>query len=138
MFRPIATATTSIGTLIAATYQIQFTRQRMMRRPSRAKPGKPSAIATPTIADTRGANARKLPNGSVDHAIKYERTKKITSSRRRTKARKPFVGVVAELPVTSTVRLVGVAAASPETGSFGLFCTMPAPGVVVTLPKFYG
>ena len=39
-------------------------------------------------------------NGSVDQAIKYERTKKITSSRRRTKARKPFVGVVAELPGT--------------------------------------
>jgi hypothetical protein len=53
MFKPIATATTSIGRLIAATYQTQFTRQRMMRRPSRARPGKPSAIAT--IADTMGA-----------------------------------------------------------------------------------
>jgi hypothetical protein len=50
-----------------------------------------------------GAKARKLPNGSVDQAIKYERTKKITSSRRRTKARKPFVGVAAELPVTLMV-----------------------------------
>ena len=31
--------------------------------------------------------------------------------------------------------LVLVPAASPETGSFGSFCTMPAPGVVITLPK---
>ena len=56
--------------------------------------------------DCRHDEVRKpgsLPNGSVDQAIKYERTKKITSSRRRTKVRKPFVGVAAALPVTSTV-----------------------------------
>jgi hypothetical protein len=29
-----------------------------------------------TIADKMGAKARKLPNGSVDQAIKYERTKR--------------------------------------------------------------
>jgi hypothetical protein len=125
MFRPIDTAWTSSGRPIAAAYQIQFTRHRMTRRPSRASPGKPSVIKTTTIADTRGPKARKPPNGSVDQAITYERTKKITNSRRRTKARKPFVGGAAELPLTSPVWLVGVTAASPETGSHGSFCTMP-------------
>jgi hypothetical protein len=57
-----------------------------------------------------GAKARKPPNGSVDQAIKYERRKKITNSRRRTKARNPFVAVAAELPLTSPVWLVGVTA----------------------------
>src|SRR5215217_849463 len=134
MFRPIPTAWTSNGRPIAAAYQIQFTRQRMMRRPSRASPGKPSATRTTTIADTSGEKARKVPNGSVDQAIRYVRAKKITSSRRRTKARNPFVGAVAELPVTSTFWTVGVPDAPSEVGSFGSFCTMrvfmPAPRLV--------
>jgi hypothetical protein len=70
MFRLIDTAWTSSGRPIAAAYQIQFTRHRMTRRPSRARPCQPSAIATTTIADTMGAKARKLPNGSVDQAIR--------------------------------------------------------------------
>jgi len=141
MFRPIATAWTSSGRPMAAAYQIQFTRQRMTRRPRRANPGKPSAIETTTIADTSGEKARKLPNGTVDQAIRYERTKKITSSRRRTKARKPFVEVVAELPVTSAVWPLSLPAASPETGSFGSFCTMrvfmPAPQGSLRSTKFH-
>ena len=52
----------------------------MTRRPSVASPGKPSAIKTTTIADTSGAMAKKVPNGSVDQAIRYESAKKITSS----------------------------------------------------------
>jgi hypothetical protein len=76
------------------------------------------------IADTSGEKAQKLPNGSIDQAIRYVRAKKITSSRRRTKARNPFVAVAAEPPVPSSVCLVGVTDAWPETGSFGSFCTM--------------
>ncbi len=55
------------------------------------------------IADTSGEKAKKLPNGSVDQAIRYVRAKKITNSRRRTKVRNPFAGAAAELPVTSAV-----------------------------------
>jgi hypothetical protein len=81
-------------------------------------------METTTIADISGEKARKLPNGSVDQAIRYDSTKKITNSRRRTKARNPFVGAVAEFPFTSTVWIVGVPDASPEAGSFGSFCSM--------------
>jgi hypothetical protein len=52
----------------------------MTRRPSRASLGKPSAVKTTTIADTSGAMAKKVPNGSVDQAIRYESAKKISSS----------------------------------------------------------
>jgi hypothetical protein len=86
------------------------------------------------IAESSGEKARKLPHGSVDQAIKYEMAKKITNSRRRTKARNPFVGAVAELPVTSTVWTVGIPDAPSEVGSFGSFWTMrvfmPAPRLV--------
>jgi hypothetical protein len=37
-------------------------------------------MATTMRAENSGENARKLPNGRVDHAIRYERAKKITSS----------------------------------------------------------
>ena len=70
MFRPIATAWTSSGRPMAAAYQIQFTRQRMRRRPSRASPGKPSAIRTTTTADTMRCEGQEVPNGSVDQAIR--------------------------------------------------------------------
>src|SRR4051812_32591767 len=89
-------------------------------------------MLTTMMADNSGDKARKLPHGSVDHAIRYESAKKITSSRRRTKARKPFVGTVADLPVISTVWIVGVPEASPGAGSFGSFCTMR---VFMTAPR---
>jgi hypothetical protein len=37
-------------------------------------------METTISAAKSGAKARKLPNGIVDHAIRYERAKKITSS----------------------------------------------------------
>src|SRR5215211_1729627 len=139
MLRPIPTAWTNSGRPIAATYQIQFTRHRMRRLPSRARPGKPSAIITTTIADTIGAKARKDPNGRADQPIRYERTKKTNNSRRRTKARNPFVGAVAKAPFTSAAWIVGVPDTSPEAGSFGSFCTMrvfmSAPHLVDTQHK---
>jgi hypothetical protein len=76
------------------------------------------------IADKSGEKARKLPNGTVDQAMRYVRAKKITNSRRRTKVRNPLVGVVAELPVVSTLWPFGATEAFPGAGSFGSFCTM--------------
>jgi hypothetical protein len=76
-------------------------------------------MSTTTIADTIGAKARKDPNGRADQAIRYDRTKKITSSRRRTKARNAFVGAVAEFPA-STVWVLGVPLPFSQSGIVGV------------------
>jgi hypothetical protein len=54
---------------------------------------------------------------------RLDRTKKITSALRRTKARNAFVGAV---PECFDIPMVGLAAGtdSPGIGSLGSFCTM--------------